>query len=383
MRILLFTDADAFAGTERHMLDLALGLRDAGHHPTLACPDGAPLFKRAEKQGLPTLAIEKGGLLDGRAIRAVVRPLRSGEFEVIHAHNGRTHLSAALATLLARRGACVFTQHFINPGHTRAQGLKSRLFSRVHRIVNARTHRFIAISGAVKNSIVARGDAPLEGIEVVANGIGDPLQATLKAPATVRARYGVEADAPLVVCAARLEVEKDHESLIQAFVGVQHHLPAARLLLAGEGELHAELQRRIEAAGLGESVQLLGFVEDALSLISAADVFVLPSPQEPFGLVFLEAMGLSKPIVASNQGAAPEIVLADECGLLVPPHDPIALEEALLLLLRDANKAQEMGRAGSARFRRHFTRDKMAARTVEVYEAALQASQSPRGSQQT
>lgn len=378
MKVLLFTDADAFAGTERHMLDLALALREAGHHVTLASPRRAPLEAHAKLAGLPTLAIEKGGLLDPRAIRIIARHLRAGRFDIVHAHNGRTHLSAILSTLAARRGAAVFTQHFISPGHTLSRGtlsggLKARLFSGVHRLVNARTRRFIAISAAVKTSIAARGDAPMERIEVVFNGIGDPQQAPLQAPELVRAFYGIGADAPLVVCAARLEAEKDHASLLAAFEGVQRHLPGARLILAGEGELKAELQGRIRSAGLSEAVQLVGFVEDALSLIGAGDVFVLPSPAEPFGLVFLEAMGLGKPIVACDQGAAPEIVVAGECGLLVPPHSPGALEEALLRLLGDTALAQRLGCAGKERFCRHFTRDKMAARTIEVYQTALGA----------
>lgn len=372
MRILLFTDADVFAGTERHMLDLALALREAGHVATLACPRGAALEKRAKVEGLPILAIEKGGLLDWRAIRVIARRLRSGKFDIVHAHNGRTHLSTVMATLMARRGVAVFTQHFITPGHTLSHGWKARLFSGVHRFVNARTRRFIAISNAVKASIAARDDAPLARIHVVYNGIGDPLQTSLEAPEKVRARYGVSATAPLVVCAARLQVEKDHESLLSAWVGVQRDLPAARLLLAGEGELQAELQARIEAAGIAPSVQLMGFVEDAFSLINAADVFVLSSPAEAFGLVFLEAMGLSKPIVACDRGAAPEIVTAGECGLLVPPCSPVALEAALLRLLRDSEFAQQLGRAGKERFRLHFTRQQMAESTLEVYRKALQ-----------
>src|SRR4051812_4058273 len=116
-KVLLFTDADVFAGTERHMLDLAQGLRDEGVKVTIACPKPAILADYAVAHGFPVLTIQKGGLIDWPAIRILRRLLKSGHIDVVHAHNGRTALSAALAVHLARQGRCVQTQHFLEPGH--------------------------------------------------------------------------------------------------------------------------------------------------------------------------------------------------------------------------------------------------------------------------
>jgi glycosyltransferase involved in cell wall biosynthesis len=374
MRVLLLTDADAFAGTERHMLDLAIALREVGVLPTLSCPAGAPLAQRGAKVGLTNLAIEKGGLVDWRAVGLLRHALKDNQFDILHAHNGRTHLSAALAILLARRGSLVFTQHFIEPGHTRQRGLKSALFGRVHHFVAGRTHRFIAISRAVKSAMLERGEADASHIEVVPNGIGDPQHSDLTPADRVRSQYDIPADAPLLVCAARLEPEKDHATLIDAFAVLHRDFPLAHLLLAGRGVLESELKAQIEERKLTAAIRVVGFVDDAHSLIAAADIFVLPSPREPFGLVFIEAMALEKPVVACQAGAAPEIVVAGKTGILVPPHSADAMSDALCRLLGDSAMRRAMGQAGRHHYLEAFTREKMAQGTLTVYKDAMRAA---------
>jgi glycosyltransferase involved in cell wall biosynthesis len=121
-------------------------------------------------------------------------------------------------------------------------------------------------------------------------------------------------------------------------------------------------------------VRLLGFRTDALSLMWAADIFVLPSLAEPFGLVLLEAMSLGKPVVATSAGGPLEIVLAGETGLLVPPAQPHELALAINQLLADPEKAIEMGRKGLERYKERFTTERMARETVAVYRKVTEYS---------
>jgi glycosyltransferase involved in cell wall biosynthesis len=131
------------------------------------------------------------------------------------------------------------------------------------------------------------------------------------------------------------------------------------------------LLQQIQKNGLSEAVRLLGFRSDVLALINAADVFVLPSPAEPFGLVLLEAMALGKPAIATQAGGPLEIVVPEETGLLVPPSSPEALAEALSRLLADAQLRQSMGQKGRERFCAHYTARRMAHDMVAVYQQAL------------
>ena len=368
MKILLLNDTQNWAGTESHILDLASALRANGTDAAIAAPPRSPLAARAH--AIPIVPLHISKLIDRRAIQNLVRLLKSGRADVLHAHNGRTQLHGALAVAMARRGALVWTQHFISPHHAQIGERKAELMKRVHRMVNARTHGFIAISLAVKAAMIERGEAPAERIVVVPNGIRDPRAAKLENAVTVRARYGVAPDAPLAVALCRLETEKDVATLLRAWARVASDLPAARLIIAGRGSQKDELQRQIEALNLGNSTQLIGFVEDALSLLNAADVLAHLAPAEPFGLVFLEAMGLGKPVVACQGGAAPEIINAD-CGVLIVGGDDAATATALRELLSDQTRALALGQSGRARFEAHFTRERMALDTIAVYGEAL------------
>src|SRR5688500_5746375 len=117
MRVLLLTDADVFAGTERHMLDLALALRRRGVDALLGCPSPAVLKDRGRAAGLEVVTLQKGALVDVPAICVLKRMLASGSIDLIHAHNGRTALQAVLAVVLAGSGRVAMTQHFLEPSH--------------------------------------------------------------------------------------------------------------------------------------------------------------------------------------------------------------------------------------------------------------------------
>ena len=111
--------------------------------------------------------------------------------------------------------------------------------------------------------------------------------------------------------------------------------PGSVCVIAGEGSQRETLEVRIETLGLRESVRLAGFCRDVLSLVNAADVFVLPSLAEPFGLVVIEAMSLAKPVVATRAGGPIEIIEHGLTGLLVPPANPAGLAEGINRLLLD------------------------------------------------
>ncbi len=370
LRVGLLTDADAFAGTERHMLDLAVGLRSAGADVRLLCPGASPLADRAGTRGIEVIAVEKRGLVDRAAIRTVRRLLGSGQLDIVHAHNGRTALTCSSAARLTGKGRCVVTQHFLDPNHSKQRGVKGAISRAAHRWVNSRIDHFIAISEAARAGILDRGEAPREVVTVIPNGICAPDESRLTPPREIRAELGV-GEAPLVVCVARLDPEKDVATLVAAMKEVTGRLPEARCVVAGDGTVRGEVEKAIADHGVGQAVKLLGFRTDALSIINAADVFVLPSLAEPFGLVLLEAMALDIPVVATRAGGPLEIVVDQQTGLLVTPSAPGEMAAALLELLSDSGRRREMGRRGKARFIEHYTVDRMSNAAVGVYQSVL------------
>lgn len=374
---LIYLDSDILAGTERHVLDLLGGLRERGEPVALAAGRSTPVAEQAAAEGHERRHLEKRSLIDWRAIRKLARWLRRGEVDLIHAHNGRTALQAVLARHLARRGTIVLTQHFIAPSRTRRRGAKRRLSDCVHRRMSRGIDHFIAISTAVRDAMLERGDCAPEQISVIANGINDPGLEPQRPAAAVRAALElprpIPADAPLIVCAARLQAEKDVASLVAAMAHVVRREPRARCVIAGEGAERPALEQRIRALGLEAHVHLLGFRRDVRAIMAAGDLFALPARAEGFGLVLIEAMALGKPTVAAAAGGPLDIVEPDHTGLLVEPGDDAALAEAILQLIADEPARQRMGQAARQRFESRFTAAAMARATAAVYARALGA----------
>jgi phosphatidylinositol alpha-1,6-mannosyltransferase len=153
---------------------------------------------------------------------------------------------------------------------------------------------------------------------------------------------------------------KGHDELLAAMPRLLAAAPGARLVVAGEGDDRARLERRAAEMGLAARVLFTGFVSEATlaELYRRAAVFALPSRGEGFGLVYLEAMRAAKPCIGARGAVAAEVIADGESGLLVDPLDPAALADALGGLLTDPPLAAAMGEAGRRRWQRLFTAER-------------------------
>ncbi len=355
------------------MLDLAIGLSTQEVGVGIACPVPSPLAQRAAARKIPVTAIPKRGMLDKEAIAVLRGLLTSNSVQIIHSHNGRTGMLAALAVWRAKRGRCVATQHFIDPSRSGRTGIKATVSKMIHRWVARHTDWFIAVSRAAERGMAQRGDARPGRVSVVANGISDFDRAQLRSPAEVRKELGIAENIPLIVCVARLQPEKDVATLIEAMAIVRQHFPTAYCVVAGEGAEQKMLESKIKQAGVSGAMRLLGFYADAGSLIAASDVFVLPSVNEPFGLVLLEAMALARPVISTAAGGPLEIVEQDQTGLLATPKRPLQLAAAIRKVLENPDLGRQFGRNGRLRFESHFTVDVMAAATASIYRHIIES----------
>ena len=156
----------------------------------------------------------------------------------------------------------------------------------------------------------------------------------------------MDADAEIVGVVGRLELEKGHPTLLEAWPLVLEQVPCAYLLIVGEGSRQDALHQIARDQGIERHVIFTGRRDDIPAVTAAFDVAVLPSYREAQGLTILEAMALSRPVVASRVGGIPEMIEDGRNGLLVPPHDPPALAAAIARLLTDHQLADMIGRAG-------------------------------------
>jgi len=166
----------------------------------------------------------------------------------------------------------------------------------------------------------------------------------------------IKAKPKLVVCVSRLEKGKGQDILIKAWREVVKHIPTAKLRIVGEGAELDNLKLEIRNLNLMKSIKLTGYVPNALTELSKSSVVVFPSlwDLEGFGLVAVEAMALSRPVVGFSRGPLGEIV-DRSCGILVPPGDVTALAEAIVTLLTRPKLAARLGEQGYKKYQRNFT----------------------------
>jgi glycosyltransferase involved in cell wall biosynthesis len=191
-----------------------------------------------------------------------------------------------------------------------------------------------------------------------------------EAKAQARKKFNLSAEAPVLVCIARLEKVKGYDLLLRALAGARRGGVNLRVLLVGAGEDESRLRVMADALGVAEAVQFLGYT-DPHEAMAAADVFVLASWQESFGLAPVEAMLSGRaPIRTDSQGAYDQII-SGESGLIIPRGDVAALAATLADVARDRGRWLERGRKAHERAVQLFTLEAMAKRVTDVYEEVL------------
>ena len=339
MRVVELVPSLDVGGAERMAALLARGLHDLGQTVTvvsLFASTGSWIEADLRAAGVEVRFLDKRPGLDPRMILALARVLRALHPDVVHTHL-HTLKYAWPASLAAGRPAVVHTVH----------NLAEHEVERVSRVVHGAAFRAgvvpVAIGGAVARSLEAEYGRPVP--QRIPNGI--PVAAfrpAAGARAAVRAELGLGDDDPVWLTAGRLNPQKNHAILLEAFARVGG---AATLLIAGEGELRDALHAQAAGLGVGERVRFLGVRGDLPRVYAAADAFVLASSWEGNPLVVMEAMAAGLPIVATAVGCVPELVPA-EAGALVPPGDAAALAAALTALLADPAAARRQGAAAAA-----------------------------------
>jgi glycosyltransferase involved in cell wall biosynthesis len=232
-----------------------------------------------------------------------------------------------------------------------------------------------SISRFVAETVVATG-TPRDRVHTVLNGIDlsgwDPEIDGLG----VRREFGISPRAPLVASVSRLFAQKGQRELLQAVARVREKQPDVRLLIVGAdavevhgGSFTQELRVLARELGVEDCVVFTGPRSDIPRVMAACDVFALPSFEEPFGLVFLEAMAMKRPVVSLNNGGTPEVVEHGRSGLLSPPHDIGALAQNIVTLLEDPDLRARFGAYGRSRVLETFTAERMARDAGRAYDA--------------
>jgi glycogen(starch) synthase len=174
-------------------------------------------------------------------------------------------------------------------------------------------------------------------------------------------------DAPRILCLGRLAQQKGFDLALGAFRSIIMRFPRARLIIAGNGPARTELEKQAAKEKISHAVEFIGWVapEGVPALINDATMVLMPSRQDSFPLVALEAAGMARPVVATRVGGLPEIVLHKQTGLLVDKEDREGLAQAVFFLIDNPDAAVQMGNAARRRVETAFSWE----RHVDAYDA--------------
>jgi glycosyltransferase involved in cell wall biosynthesis len=231
----------------------------------------------------------------------------------------------------------------------------------------------VTVSQFARQQLISQLDAPAEQIRVVYNGVGSSIR-PLPRDERLAAQWGAT-DRRVLLYLGSLKPRKNLPVLLQALRMVLQERDDVCLLVVGQGESEADLQRQVRSLGLERAVCFVGRVPEAekVAWYNLADVFVLPSLLEGFGLAAAEAMACGKPVVASRAGGLPEVVADGITGMLCNPEAPVEFAQAILRLLGNRSVAKAMGEAGRERVERLFRWEGAARAIHQCYRRLLEA----------
>ena len=317
---------------------------------------------------------------DGRALYPVglmrlARFLHRERIDIIHAHLFEPSIVGLLAGTLVRTPIRVLTRHY-SDYHTR---ISKKWHVRLDQLCAGLSHEVIAVSDHTASHLIKVEKAPADKVSVVMNGIDFERVKVSGVDARTRIRKEFDCeDKHLLLIVARLHPEKGHHYLFQALPEIRQRCSKpVRLLVAGVGTFDAAYREDVSSAGCADMVEFLGFRKDSPDLIAGADLLVLPSLAEAFGLVLTEALYLGTPVVASRVGGIPEIVSDGVDGVLVPAADSHALADAIVRLLENPAERHRLAGAGRERVVSRFRFEEMVRSYEMIYAKAARACGEP------
>lgn len=348
LRIFYVIENLYFGGGERAFAQIINSLDKNKYKIYVACLSGG-LFAEKIKNSATILPISLRNRFTPLVIWKLARMMKEKDIQVVHSQGARADFFARIAGKIAKVPAVVSTNPMpverFNVGW-----LRRVIYNILDRFSERFVYRFIVVSEALKHRLIEKHKISPQRIVRIYNGIEiKEYNADLKNISNIRDEFNISPDACLVGAIGRLVLEKGLTYFMQAIRdivrGDLHIANKIKFLIVGEGYARRELEYLVRRLDIKEKVIFTGFRKDIKAILQELDILVLSSILEGHPIILLEAMAMAKPVVATNIEGMNEIVIDGLTGMLVPPKDSHALAEAVVCLLKDNKKAQEMAQA--------------------------------------
>ena len=356
-------------GSGRHFLDLCRGLKQRGHHveavysPLRAEEAFVRELKSLALPAVHAVAMKRSpGLSDFAAHRALRRIIGGGiPFDIVHGHSSKAGALTRLR-LPGVHAPRVYTPHAFRTMDPTLGRTGRLIFATIETILaKLFTDHLICVSDDEYAHALSLG-MPARKLSVIINGVSPP---PLDMAHTVRASFGIAADAFVFGFVGRLSYQKAPERLIEAFRNAASRLPGAELIMVGSGELEQEVRKAIAESGMQKRIRLTSAFTGPQA-VPAFNVLVMPSRYEAMSYVMLEAAATGKPIVSTDVGGASTAIDKDKSGLIVPNDGDSAKLANAMVESADPTRYRQLSEAALSRMA-NFSMGQMIDKTEAVY----------------
>ncbi len=371
---LLSGNDKVWGGVENYVHNLVTATNMNAIHTTVICTESGIISQKFISSKFDVRILPIKGYFDLVSIARLSKLLQANDIDLVHAHLGLDSFVGAFAAKLVKKPIIV-SVHFDQPNYMSYNSLLRQLWNTAQKFKNTLVAHFLPITENVASELMKRESVPREKITIIYPGIPTP---TIDRSCRMRTRteLGCDESDLVVVAVGRLEQEKNLSCLIESIAKIKNS-PHVKVWLIGEGSQRQALMDLVERLNLQNSVTLLGYRTDVQNLLASADIFVLPSKAEAFGMAAVEAMIAELPVISTLVPGPRMIVEPEVTGILVPPDDSDALAEALDRLIEDPDLRQRFASAGKKRALSLFTSEAMSEKIVKVYEDVFKGLDKP------
>ncbi len=294
------------------------------------------------------------------------------DFDLIHIHDWLVAPSGiGFKHFLSKPLVC--TMHSTEHGRSSLHDPDSYMIDGMEWWACYEAGRIIVTSNSMKGEICGHFNVPHENVDVIPNAVEVEKYHTDVDRRAVRRRFGVGDHEKLVLYVGRLVPQKGVEYLIRAMPRISWRFPEAKFVIVGEGWMRGHLEWLADQSGQRWRTNFTGFIsdEDLIALTKGADVMVVPSVYEPFGIVALEGMAAGVPVVASQVGGLAEVVEHDKTGVWAYPRSPDSIAWGVERVLSDTGYRDWLVKNATEAVKSRFSWEAVAKQTVEVYKRVL------------
>jgi glycosyltransferase involved in cell wall biosynthesis len=295
---------------------------------------------------IPSLVRNLNPLKDCMAFFSLWKIMKTERPDIVHTHTSKAGFLGRWAAYFAGVPIVIHTPHG-HVFHSYFNPVITKIFIVAERISSVITDKIITLTERERDEHIHEKIAPAEKFVTIPSGVSlerfNNIRVDIKEK---RGELGIPDDAFVIGTVGRLVPIKGHQYLISALPGIIKKFPRTVLLLVGDGHLKPKLEEQAKSLNIRDYIIFCGWRHDIPEVITLFDILVFPSLNEGMGRVLIEGMALGKPIIASDVGGIKNLIKKGINGILVPPADEKALEEALLHLMENSSLADKLGKEG-------------------------------------